>query len=83
MLKKDKPYRRSVQPIIKFKTAITGCEVNKGPSTATATFNKIGKVISRAAMVSIKVPTMINNRLISKQNHYLLSEKPKFSLDMF
>lgn len=78
---KQTPTGGVVRPIIRFNTAITAKWMGS-TSTAKATFNRIGNKISSAAMVSIKVPTTISNRLMSSSTTYLLVVKPKISADM-
>ena len=68
---KQTPTGGVVRPMIKFRTAIT-VKCMGSTSTSIATFNRMGNKIKRAAIVSIKVPTKISSRLISKSTAYLL-----------
>ena len=68
--KRQTPTGGVVSPMIKLRTAITAKWMGS-TSTAIATFNKIGNNTNKAATVSIKVPTKIKSRLMSRRTMYL------------
>lgn len=80
-MNKHTPTGGVVKPMMRFKTAITAKWIGS-ISTEMASFSKMGNRISKAAMVSIKVPTKINKMLIIKSTIYLFVEIPKISVEI-
>ena len=78
---KHTPTGGVVRPMIKLRTAIT-VKCMGSTSTSIATLSNMGNKINRAAIVSMKVPTNINNKLINNKTAYLLVVNKRICSDM-